>query len=218
MIRLRALRDSCPEAEIHVATWFYIQGILNLLPDAGVTPMVIKDLRTEITYRISKSPSFDLAVNLNYDRLSLIETVATGAPLRVGPEQADGPDWWLTHRVPIDNNRHKLDEVLDMGEAAGIPRPEGPFGIDIPPESEWSRKLDEYTVRLKEKGLTVPGDISMVGVGGLSETTSTIQSYEGMGRAAAERLLEKIKNPDSKPERVVLSTPLVIRNSTKKLK
>jgi ADP-heptose:LPS heptosyltransferase len=154
---LSALRRSCPESEIHVATWFYIYRIFNLLPEAAVTPMVIKDLRTEITYRISQMATFDLAINLNYDRLSLIESAATGAPIRVGSEEAEGPDWWLTHRLQVDNHRHKLDEVLDMAEAAGIPRPDRRFGIDLPPDNVWSQKLDEHYNRLKERGLTLIG-------------------------------------------------------------
>jgi ADP-heptose:LPS heptosyltransferase len=154
---LKALRSACPEAEIHVATWFYIQGMLDLAPEVSIIPMIAKDLRTEIVYRISKLPDFDLAINLNYDRLSMIETIATGAPVRVGSEQTECPDWWLTHRVPVSNDRHKLDEVLDMGEAAGIPRPEGPHRIDIPAGSVWSEKLGEHTGRLKERGLTLVG-------------------------------------------------------------
>lgn len=80
---------------------------------------------------------------------------------------------------------------------------------------------------IKEKGLKIPQEISVVGftddpVSALitpSLTTVTQPSYE-MGKAAAQLLIKHItsKEQDFTPETIVLKTNLAIRASTRKLK
>ncbi|WP_330342311.1 LacI family DNA-binding transcriptional regulator [Streptomyces sp. NBC_00557] len=70
-------------------------------------------------------------------------------------------------------------------------------------------------------GLAIPGDLSLVGFDDLDWTTLVdppltvvAQSPLAMGRAAAERLFERIKGDDRPAERLVLPTELIVRSST----
>ncbi|HEU5347659.1 MAG TPA: LacI family DNA-binding transcriptional regulator [Ktedonobacterales bacterium] len=72
-----------------------------------------------------------------------------------------------------------------------------------------------------EAGLTVPGDISVVGFNDLSAVIGTTRllttlrvPLHDMGRAAAERLLAKITGETVSPEPVVIPVDLVVRRST----
>jgi DNA-binding LacI/PurR family transcriptional regulator len=60
---------------------------------------------------------------------------------------------------------------------------------------------------LKEKNLRVPEDVGVVSIGGMPEltpVTSVVDDWEEMGRTAAERIIERIKDPGLKPERIVV--------------
>lgn len=80
---------------------------------------------------------------------------------------------------------------------------------------------------IKERGLTVPGDVSLMGFSNEpiaafiepSLTTVSQPSYE-MGKAATQLIIQQIesKEPLEKQEMKVLQTSLIIRNSTRKLK
>jgi len=80
--------------------------------------------------------------------------------------------------------------------------------------------LGAYDAIIKA-GLRVPEDIALVGYAdlavsarmGVSLTTVHQPGYE-MGKAACERLIEKIKNPkDNKTKKIVFKTKLIIRES-----
>ena len=71
---------------------------------------------------------------------------------------------------------------------------------------------------LTEKGFSIPEDISLVCVGGNPEVTCIDYDVEGMGRVAAERLIEKLSYPDSPPERVVLEPRLIQDASVRMMK
>jgi LacI family transcriptional regulator len=75
----------------------------------------------------------------------------------------------------------------------------------------------EVIKALGEKGLKIPDDVSIVGVGGLPELTLVTDDTAEMGRVAVKRLFEKIENPDLKPERIVLSPRLIQHDSTRKI-
>jgi len=82
---------------------------------------------------------------------------------------------------------------------------------------------------LKEKGIKVPDDISIIGFADLVEsklcepklTTVRQPKYE-IGKISAELILKKIENKENlnndKKEKIFLKTELVIRDSTAKLK
>lgn len=75
---------------------------------------------------------------------------------------------------------------------------------------------------LREVGLDCPGDVSVVGVNDMAWcdrfspplTTVRVPLY-ALGSAAADLLLERLKEPDANPPRsVVLPTELIVRGST----
>ena len=70
---------------------------------------------------------------------------------------------------------------------------------------------------LEEKSLKVPEDVSIVGIGGISKMTVVTNTEDDMGKAAAERLLEMIANPGTRPKRVIVPSRLKIGNSVKKI-
>ena len=79
-------------------------------------------------------------------------------------------------------------------------------------------------VYLREKGMTVPGDISVAGVNDMDYaslpwfdlTTISLNRTE-MGRAAAQMLLDIIEKRQTHPENLLLGTSLIVRGSTIKI-
>lgn len=77
---------------------------------------------------------------------------------------------------------------------------------------------------LSELGLSVPGDVSVVGYDDIEMaaylpvplTTICVPSRE-MGRRSAELLLRQLADPKAAPERVVLDAELVVRDTTRPL-
>jgi DNA-binding LacI/PurR family transcriptional regulator len=72
--------------------------------------------------------------------------------------------------------------------------------------------------RLREAGLRVPDDVSLIGFGGLHEgtwleqpLTTVAQDREGMGRQAVEFLLQRLQQPALAPRTVLLKPTLVTR-------
>lgn len=73
---------------------------------------------------------------------------------------------------------------------------------------------------VREKGLDIPGDISVIGFDDIPQASTTHpklttiqQPLEAMGRAGVQLLLEQIENPESPPESVTLPTKFIIRDS-----
>ena len=69
---------------------------------------------------------------------------------------------------------------------------------------------------IKEKGLNVPGDISMVDLG-FSEYTHVYYDPEELGRLAFDRLYQRCFDKNLKTERILMPYKLTVRNSTRKL-
>lgn len=75
---------------------------------------------------------------------------------------------------------------------------------------------------IKDRGLNVPDDISLIGFDDMffskylnpPLSTVAVKLYEE-GRACAKLLLERIRNPDDKPKRIVIPCELKIRQSTR---
>jgi len=80
-------------------------------------------------------------------------------------------------------------------------------------------------VYLREKGLSVPADISIAGVNDMDYaslpwfdlTTMSLNRTE-MGRAAAQMLLDIIEERRPHPENLLLGTSIIVRGSTIKYK
>ena len=73
---------------------------------------------------------------------------------------------------------------------------------------------------IQEAGLCIPDDIAVVGFDDIPTAatsqpslTTVRQPIQRTGSVAAEMLIEKIENPETKPCRIVLPTELVIRDS-----
>jgi LacI family transcriptional regulator len=78
---------------------------------------------------------------------------------------------------------------------------------------------------VRERGLRAPEDISILGFDDIPQAsrvrpalTTVRQPLEQMGRVATQMLLEILKHPDNKPDRIELPTELIIRDSTAKPK
>jgi DNA-binding LacI/PurR family transcriptional regulator/DNA-binding transcriptional regulator YhcF (GntR family) len=70
---------------------------------------------------------------------------------------------------------------------------------------------------LKEKGLTIPRDLSVVDVGDIQGLTRVAFNNRKIGNVVVEQLIKRIKNPDLKPERIVVQPVLLEKGSTKKV-
>lgn len=75
--------------------------------------------------------------------------------------------------------------------------------------------------RLRERGLKVPGDISLVGLDNVEDAwmarpalTTVAQPYEEMGNAAAGLLVSLSRNETVEERRIVLEPRLVVRDTT----
>ena len=65
---------------------------------------------------------------------------------------------------------------------------------------------------IREKGLRIPEDISMI-TDASQELTTVTYDFEEMGRKAFERLLDRITNTEWKPQRVIIPNRLIVRDS-----
>jgi LacI family transcriptional regulator len=73
----------------------------------------------------------------------------------------------------------------------------------------------------RERGLVVPRDLSVIGFDDIPEAslvtpalTTVLQPMREMGRAAVRLLMGVLREPDRPPTTIVLSTSLVVRDST----
>jgi LacI family transcriptional regulator len=104
------------------------------------------------------------------------------------------------------------DELLSLFQ--GTDKPDGIFGMsDL--LAIWA------SMRLKEKGYSIPADIAVIGFGGLFEgkwfdppLTTMTQKMDKMGGKAVSLLLERIKQPKSPLKQILLEPELTIRASS----
>lgn len=125
------------------------------------------------------------------------------------------------------------DKNLPVDESLCIP---GPWDIDAPAEELLSlfHETDKpdalfamsdlmavwASMRLKEGGFAIPGDVAVIGFGGLHVSkwfdpplTTMTQKMEEMGGRAVALLLERIKNPKGTIQEILLKPELTIRAS-----
>jgi LacI family transcriptional regulator len=74
---------------------------------------------------------------------------------------------------------------------------------------------------VRSRGLRVPEDISVLGFDDIPQAalvhpalTTVRQPLEQMGRLATQMLLDRLKNPEKKVDRIELPTELIVRSST----
>jgi LacI family transcriptional regulator len=77
---------------------------------------------------------------------------------------------------------------------------------------------------IREAGLSIPDDISVIGFDDIPQAsivtpklTTVHQPLDQMGRVAVQMLLDLINNPDSPLRHTTLSTRLIERESVKKI-
>lgn len=78
---------------------------------------------------------------------------------------------------------------------------------------------------IKDRGLRIPGDISVVGFDDIEQAShiepplTTVRVHnEELGRVAVQKLIEAMNNRSKRPERTIIPTELIIRESASKVK
>ncbi len=76
----------------------------------------------------------------------------------------------------------------------------------------------------KRKGISIPGQFSLIGFDWLArwipsggDLTTLAQPFEEIGRAAAQRVLDRILQPKATPRDILFDAELVVKNSTARL-
>jgi LacI family transcriptional regulator len=126
----------------------------------------------------------------------------------------------IDHKLPI------LEDLIveaDFWQSKGYQAAQKLLALSPRPTAIFaSNDLSAFGVieAIREQGLTIPNDISIVGFDDIPQATATHpklttvhQPLDQMGRVAARLLLEQIENPDRPPRKVTLATRLVIRES-----
>jgi LacI family repressor for deo operon, udp, cdd, tsx, nupC, and nupG len=150
---------------------------------------------------------------------------------RIGIIDPDGEPWQpdagrdqgyrrALESVGIEVDPH-LTVRVDFSVDGGALAMDRLLSLDSPPTAVFAFS-DEIAIgslrSLRRVGLTVPGDVSVVGIddhpmADLSDLTTVRQPVREMGRRAAELLVDVLSGRNA-PEEVVLPTRLVIRGST----
>lgn len=103
-----------------------------------------------------------------------------------------------------------------IGASTLLDLPEPPTAIFVSNDVMAMGAMDA----IRNRGLRVPDDISVLGFDDIPQAalvrpalTTVQQPLEKMGRMAAQMLLDRLKNPGKKIERIELPTKLIIRES-----
>jgi heptosyltransferase I len=129
---LNILRTCYPRSEIHWVIAKGFEGLLEGHPMISNLWIINKDSWTKMTraketvneirslYRALKKEGYDLAVDLQGLLRSGIITSATGAPVRVGFNEArEGSRFFYTHEVAGGKGIHAVDRYLKVAEYLG---------------------------------------------------------------------------------------------------
>jgi LacI family transcriptional regulator len=146
-----------------------------------------------------------------------------------------GPDTVSTVRERADGylralRSHRLDlgdELLrrgDLRESGGYRITVELLSLPAPPTAIFSaNNLTTVGVlkALRERGVRVPSDLSLIGFDDLSTgelldppLTAVVQPAYQLGARAAELLLRRVENPEAPVQEIVLSAKLTVRGST----
>ena len=214
-----------------------VDGLLVILP-RGLTdyveqlraerfPFVIIDHDAEApgcnlvnaSNRIGARDAIDHLLALGHERIGFI----TGTP-GVGSsiERLAGYREALREAgMPLDDRLVVTGDFLDAGGYDGANEL---LSLADPPTAIFaSSDIAAFGVvrAARERGLAVPDDLSVVGFDDIPEAslvtpalTTVVQPLREMGRAAVRLLMGVLREPDRPPTTVVLSTSLVVRDST----
>jgi LacI family transcriptional regulator len=69
----------------------------------------------------------------------------------------------------------------------------------------------------KEKGIKVPEDVSLISPDEFPGITAVAHDNEYVGKITVGRLIERLADPDGKPERIIIPNKLIIGGSTRKI-
>lgn len=166
---LNAMKTCFPNAEIH---WVIAKGLEGLLDG---NPMIerlwiinkdawkkidnAKNTVTEIRnlFKGLKKEKFDLVIDLQGLLRSGIITKSTGAPVRIGFQEArEGSRFFYTHKVKGGKDIHAVDRYLKIASVLGcdVSRVSFPF----PPESSSTCNSQLFTFNLpRDYAILVPG-------------------------------------------------------------
>lgn len=125
------------------------------------------------------------------------------------------------HGLPVDP---QLIVIGDFEQSSGYAAVETLLNLAEPPTAVFASNdvmAQGALERLRERNLQVPQDISLIGFDDIPlasilnpPLTTLRQPMVEMGRMATQMLLDWISNPGQKPTSVILSTQLILREST----
>lgn len=157
-------------------------------------------------------------IELGHQRIAFVTGIAA---LHSSAERQEGYCTALQdHDIPV---REELIADGDYMQPSGYARtlelldlPEPPTAIFAANDLMALGALDA----IRERGLDIPKDISVVGFDDIPQATTTHpklttvrQPLEQMGQVGVKLLLEQFKNPERPPRRMTLATQLIIRDS-----
>jgi LacI family transcriptional regulator len=159
-------------------------------------------------------------IKLGHKRIACIAGCAleyqTASQRRIGYEKAlraaglpVREDYFLCTEYSIQESYNKFKALMGM--------PEPPTALFT-----YSDLLAIGAIRAAaDLGLSIPGDVSIIGYDDIElasysvpRLTTIYQDKKQIGELAVSQILKHIQNPDLPPEEIVLSTRLVIREST----
>lgn len=212
------------------------QGMAGLLVIAPVEAAsdALTALPTDLPVVAIEGDPSGLVASVTVDQLSGARQ-ATEHLLELGHEtvfHVAGPRDWMQSRHRIDGWRSALNDA-----GAEVPMPlsgdwsaqsgyeAGKLLARIPELSAVFVSNDQMALgvllALGERGLSVPGDVSVVGFDDLPESgfyspplTTVQQNFQEVGRASLSLLLDQVENGAPGGEHQVVETRLVVRSST----
>lgn len=132
------------------------------------------------------------------------------------------------YKEALGDNRIPIDETLivegDFDKLSGYEGAHNLLNLAEPPTAVFvcnDVMAQGAMEAIRERGLQIPGDVSIVGFDDIPlaavlnpPLTTLRQPMEDLGRRATELLLALINNPDEEQNSILLSTELVVREST----
>lgn len=228
---IELLWDKRVDAVAIIASGAQNEELLNRVRTSG-TPVVFVD-------RKPKRSEFDTVyVDKNLAMRQMVQHLVDNGHKRIAI--AAGPKDLVTAQDRVDgyvqalfeNNLPLYKGFIHFGDFIGD------FGekmvdwfASFPPEERPTSLISGSTnitygilFRLFELGFSVPGDVSLVSFGKISmermlplRITYTSERSGDLGRTAAELIFNRMRNPDSPTQNIVLENDLIIQSSVRNL-